>query len=254
MNSWNLNHKKVLITGGTKGIGKATVEAFAELGAIIIFTARNKDEVMKMEQEYVSKGYHVMGFVADVTLAKDRLAVVDHIHKLWGKLDVLVNNAGMNIRKKTIEYTEEEYQKVYHTNFFSAFEFCRLCYPYLLAAKNSAIINVASVAGSFDVGTGSPYATSKAAMIQMSKSLAVEWAKEGIRVNTVSPWFTVTPLTTSYLADLERLEKIQKRTPIGRVAQAEEVASAIAFFAMDKASYISGQHLIIDGGLTSGVF
>lgn len=254
MNSWNLNHKKALVTGGTKGIGKATVAAFAELGASVLFTARDKAEVIKVEQEFIAMGYAVTGMVADVTLSQDRLLVVELIQQLWGKLDILVNNAGTNIRKKTIEYTEEEYQKVYQTNFFSAFEFCRLCYPLLLSSQHPSIINVASVAGSFDVGTGSPYATSKAAMIQLSRNLAVEWAPNGIRVNTVSPWFTVTPLTDSYLADLERLSKIQNRTPIGRVAQAEEVASAIAFFAMDKASYISGQHLLIDGGLSSGIF
>ncbi len=254
MKSWNLDNKKVLITGGTKGIGKATVKAFAELGANILFTARNKDEVLLVEQEFIKDGYAVKGFVADVTSVDERFAVMEYIQKVWGKLDVLVNNAGMNIRKKTIEYTEEEYQKIYQTNFFSAFEFCRLCYPFLLASGNSSIINVASVAGSYDVGTGSPYATSKAAMIQLSRSLAVEWAEDKIRVNTVSPWFTVTPLTDSYLANLNKLKQIVDRTPIGRIAHAEEVASSIAFLAMDKASYISGQHLMIDGGLSSGIF
>jgi Tropinone reductase 1 len=254
MNSWNLKDKKVLITGGTKGIGRATLEAFAELGAHVIFTARNEADVLQTEQEFSANGYEVFGFTADAILQKDRLAVIDFIKTKWGFLDVLVNNAGTNIRKKTIDYTEEEYQRVYQTNFFSAFEFCRLCYPLLLERKNSSVINVASIAGQFDLGTGSPYATSKAAMIQLSRNLAVEWAKEGIRVNTVSPWFTITPLTDSYLSNPEKLKQIIDRTPIGRVAKAEEVASAIAFFAMDKASYISGQHLIIDGGVSSGIF
>jgi Tropinone reductase 1 len=254
MNSWNLKDKKVLITGGTKGIGRATLEAFVELGAHVIFTARNLVEVEKTEQEFRAKGYHVFGFTADATIQKDRLAVIDFIKSKWNTLDILVNNAGTNIRKKTIDYTEEEYKKVYQTNFFSAFEFCRLCYPLLIHSKNSSVINVASIAGQYDLGTGSPYATSKAAMIQLSRNLAVEWAKEGIRVNTVSPWFTVTPLTDSYLSNPEKLKQIIARTPIGRVARAEEVASAIAFFAMDKASYISGQHLIIDGGVSSGIF
>ena len=254
MNSWNLKDKKVLITGGTKGIGRATLEAFAELGATIIFTARNEADVLKTEQEFRANGYKVFGLKADASLQKDRLAVIAFIKSKWASLDILVNNAGTNIRKKTIEYSEEEYQKVYQTNFFSAFEFCRLCYPLLLESKNSSVINVASVAGQYDVGTGSPYATSKAAMIQLSRNLAVEWAKEGIRVNTVSPWFTVTPLTDSYLSNPEKSNQIIARTPIGRIARAEEVASAIAFFAMDKASYISGQHLMIDGGLSSGIF
>ena len=254
MNSWNLKDKKVLITGGTKGIGRATLEAFADLGAQIIFTARNETEVKETEQEFRAKGFNVFGFVADAALQKDRLAVIDFIKTKWNHLDVLVNNAGTNIRKNTIEYTEEEYQKVYQTNFFSAFEFCRLCFPLLAESRNSSIINVASVAGEYDLGTGSPYATSKAAMIQLSRNLAVEWAKDGIRVNTVSPWFTTTPLTDSYLSNPEKLNQIITRTPIGRVARAEEVAATIAFFAMDKASYISGQHLMIDGGVSAGIF
>ncbi|MDA9555429.1 SDR family oxidoreductase [Pelobium sp.] len=254
MHNWDLQDKKVLITGATKGIGRATLLAFAELGAQIIFTARNQADVLKTEAEFREMGYEIFGFTADATSQKDRLAVVDFVASKWGFLNVLVNNAGTNIRKTTIDYTEEEYQKVYQTNFFSAFEFCRLCYPLLSKSKNSSVINVASVAGQFDLGTGSPYATSKAAMIQLSRNLAVEWAKDGIRVNTVSPWFTVTPLTDGYLSNPEKLSQITARTPIGRVARAEEVASAIAFFAMDKASYISGQHLMIDGGVSSGIF
>jgi tropinone reductase I len=254
MSSWNLKDKKVLITGATKGIGRATLITFAELGAQIVFTARNQAEVSKSQDEFTAMGFEVFGLVADVTSPKDRLAVVELITSKWGVLDVLVNNAGTNIRKSTIDYTEEEYHKVYQTNFFSAFEFCRLCYPLLKKSNNSSIVNVASIAGQFDLGTGSPYATSKAAMIQLSRNLAVEWAKDGIRVNTVSPWFTITPLTDGYLSNPEKLTQINKRTPLGRVANADEVASAIAFFAMDKASYISGQHLIIDGGVSSGVF
>lgn len=254
MNNWNLEGKKAIVTGGTKGIGRAVVEEFISLGAEVVFTARDVVAVHEMEREFQRKGLKVYGVAADAASQDDREKLVDFLTNEWDKLDILVNNAGTNIRKGTIDYTIDEYRKIYETNFFSAFELNRLCFPMLKASGNSSVINVASVAGQYDVGTGSPYATSKAAMIQMSRSLAVEWAKDGIRVNTVSPWFTVTPLTDSYLGNLDKLKQIVDRTPIGRVAQPEEVASAIAFLAMDKASYISGQHLMTDGGLTSGIF
>lgn len=254
MNNWNLEGKKALVTGGTKGIGRAVVEEFISLGATVIFTARDVVAVHEMEREFQRKGLKVYGVTADASIQAEREQLVEFVNNKWGELHIIVNNAGTNIRKSTVDYSIEEYRKVYETNFFSAFELNRLCYPLLKIAKNASVINVASVAGQYDVGTGSPYAASKAAMIQMSRSLAVEWAKDGIRVNTVSPWFTVTPLTDSYLSNLDKLKQIVDRTPIGRVAQPEEVASAIAFFAMDKASYISGQHLMTDGGLTSGIF
>lgn len=254
MSNWNLKGKNALLTGGTKGIGRAIVEEFVNLGAAVIFTARDVVAVNEMEREFQATGAEVFGIVADASHPQDQEKLLEFVENKWSKLHILVNNAGTNIRKSTIDYTKEEYRKVIETNFFSAFELCRLAYPLLKASKNSSVINIASVAGQYDVGTGSPYATSKAAMIQLSRNLAVEWAKDKIRVNTVSPWFTVTPLTDGYLSNIEKLKQITDRTPIGRIAHAEEVASVVAFLAMDKASYVSGQHIMTDGALTAGIF
>ncbi len=254
MSNWNLNGKRALVSGGTKGIGRAVVEEFTQLGASVIFTARDVVTINEMEREFQEKGMEVYGLVADASSPTDREKLVEFVQNKWESLDILVNNAGTNIRKETINYSDQEYRKIFETNFFSAFELCRLCHAWLRSSQNASIINIASVAGEFNVGTGSPYASSKAAMIQLSRHLAVEWAKDGIRVNTVSPWFTVTPLTEGYLANLEKLKQIVDRTPMGRIAQPQEVAGAVAFFAMDKASYISGQHLMTDGGVTSGIF
>jgi tropinone reductase I len=177
--------------------------------------------------------------------------VENYIEINWGKLDVLVNNAGTNLRKPTIEYSDEEYQFVLDTNVKAPFMISKALYPLLQKSTYPSIINVASIAGSFDVRTGSPYGISKAGIIQLTKNLAVEWAEDTIRVNAVSPWFTETPLTEGLLKDDAKISKVIDRTPLKRVAQPSEMASTIAFLAMPAASYITGQNIVVDGGMTA---
>jgi NAD(P)-dependent dehydrogenase (short-subunit alcohol dehydrogenase family) len=246
---WNLNDKKVLITGGTKGIGKAIVAEFTSLGAEVAFVARNAKEVDELAKTLTSQNCKVHGFPGDASRAEFRKDLVSQLSSRWGKLDVLVNNVGTNIRKKLVDFQEEEYRRLFETNLFTTIEMCRLSHPLLKKSGNAAVVNIASVAGSLDVMTGPPYGMTKAAMIQLTRHLAVEWAADKIRVNTVSPWYIETPLTESVLADAERLSKILARTPMARVGQPEEVASAVAYLAMDKSSYITGQNLMVDGGM-----
>lgn len=251
MNNWNLNGKRVLVTGGTKGIGLAVVEECLALGASVVFTARNAAEVEALEQRLQQEDLPAWGVAGDVAQTTDRQQILLFAERRWGALDVLVNNAGMNIRKATMDYSQEEYRQVLEVNLVAPFALSRLMYPLLIRGNSPSIINVASIAGQQDVGTGSPYAMAKAGLIQQSRSLAVEWAREGLRVNTVSPWFTETPLTENYLSSTEKREAITRRTPLGRVAKAAELAAAVAFLAMDKASYITGQNLLVDGGMSA---
>lgn len=248
MKKWDLQGKRALITGGTKGIGKATAEEFLELGADVMIVARDEKEVNRLVALWQTERKLVTGVAGDVTRPECRQRIITAVTERWGALDVLVNNAGFNIRKRLVQYTEEEYRSVLELNLFSCIELCRLCLPLLVRGQSANAINIASVAGSVDVQTGAPYGMSKAALIQLSRHLAVEWAEHGIRVNTVSPWYTETPLTASVLNNPERFKRIIERTPMNRVAQAGEVASVIAFLAMDKASYITGQNFIADGG------
>ena len=250
MTPWNLKSKRALVTGGTKGIGLAIVKEFSGLGAEVLFTARNKEQVQQVEEELRAEGFNVSGLSADVSKAEDRKRLQSWIIESWGSLDVLVNNAGTNIRKSTPDYLEQEYRQVMEVNLMAPFELCRLLYPFLKESKNASIVNIASIAGMFDIRTGSPYSMSKAGLIQLSKNLAAEWAQDDIRVNTVSPWFTQTPLTKGLLSDAERANPIIARTPQKRIAEAEEMAGAVAFLAMEKASYITGQNIIIDGGMS----
>ncbi|PRX45817.1 SDR family oxidoreductase [Salegentibacter salegens] len=247
---WNLNNKYALVTGGTKGIGKAAVLEFLELGAEVLFTSRTQKDIDLMVEELKQYDNKIHGLVADVAVTNDRQKVHNFIEKQWGKLDILVNNAGINIRKKANDYSEEEFRKVMEINLNAPFEVSRKLHSLLQKSGSAKIVNVASSAAMQDVGTGTPYAMSKAGLLQQTRSLAVEWAADGIRVNAVSPWFTVTPLTKGLLSESERMDPIIKRTPLKRVAEAREMASIIAFLAMDKSSYITGQNIVADGGMS----
>jgi Tropinone reductase 1 len=253
MKNWDLKDKKALVTGGSKGIGKAIVAELIALGAEVLFTGRNETDLFNTEQEFKQQGSRVFTLSGDVADAAAQGRIVEWITQHWGKLNILVNNAGINVRKPSHEYSAEEYNKVIGINMLAPFELSRLLFPLLQKGNKPAIVNIASVAGSYDVGTGAPYGLAKAGMIQMGRNLASEWAVYGIRVNTVSPWFTHTPLTKGLLSNPEKLDKIISRTPLKRIAEDSEVAAAVAFLAMDKASYITGQNLAVDGGITASL-
>ncbi len=249
MKPWNLKGKNAFITGGTKGIGLATVKQFVALGAAVAFAARTKSDVQKLEQQLQQQGHAAKGFIADMNEPEQVKELSDRVTAHFTELHVLVNNAGTNIRKAATDYTAQEYQKVLQINLHAPFHLTSALYKPLQAAGRASVINVASVAGTADVRSGAPYGMSKGGLLQLTRSLATELAAAGIRVNSISPWYTKTPLTESVLQQEERMEKILARTPLKRVAEPEEIASIISFLAMEHSSYITGQNLIADGGL-----
>jgi NAD(P)-dependent dehydrogenase (short-subunit alcohol dehydrogenase family) len=251
MKKWDLQGKRALITGGTKGIGKAIAEEFLELGAEVMIVARSEKDVNGLVRLWQAENRLVTGVAGDVSKEEVRGQIRAAVEERWGALDVLVNNVGTNVRKKLVEYEPHEYLQIFDVNLFAAVELCRICHQYLLRGTAPSVVNVASVAGSVDVGSGAPYGMTKAALIQLTRNLAVEWARHGIRVNAVSPWYTDTPLVEKVLQEPERLKRIVDRTLLNRVAQVEEVAAAAAFLAMDRASYITGQNIVIDGGMAA---
>ncbi|MCU0340364.1 MAG: SDR family oxidoreductase [Spirosomaceae bacterium] len=240
---WNLENKTALVTGGSKGIGKAIVAEFLALGASVVAVARNQRELDALQTAYPTDKLRVMS--ADMSQREDIARVVASL----AQLDILVNNVGMNIRKKAPDFADGEFEKIVQTNQFSAYELTRKCYP-LLQESKGCVVSVASVSGLTHIRSGVIYGMTKAAIVQMTRNLAIEWGSVGIRVNAVAPWYVLTPLTEGVLADEAFYQDVLKRSPLGRIAQPEEVAAAVAFLAMDKASYISGQTLAVDGGFT----
>jgi Tropinone reductase 1 len=251
---WSLKGRRAVVTGGTKGIGAAICEELLGFGAEIIFIARTEPDIRSAEKTWTEQGGTVSGCRADLSKPEDRERAVREIKGRWDGVDILIHNAGTNVRKRTTDFTSEEVDVILQTNLLSAYELTRQLHPLLGAGKDPSIVFMASVAGLTGLRTGTPYAMSKAALIQLARSLALEWGPDGIRVNAVAPWYIATPLTEPVLARKDFREAVIRRTPMGRVGLAHEVAAAVAFLAMPAASYISGQCLAVDGGFLSAGF
>jgi Tropinone reductase 1 len=254
MKKWTLKNKKALVTGSTKGIGLAIAEEFLSLGAEVFIVSRTRKTVDSLLSDWKKLGFKVYGLAADLSTKEGRGQLIKEVSHTWNSLDILVNNVGTNIRKKFLDYSEDEYRKLFETNMFSTLDITKSLFPLLKKGNLPSIINITSYAGVFDVGTGTPYGMSKSAEIQMTRHLAVEWAEYGIRVNSIAPWFIRTPLTENLLSIKEKYAGIIAKTPLARVGSPEEIASLAAFLAMDKASYITGQNILVDGGASVKTF
>lgn len=247
---WSLASKKALVTGGTKGIGKAIAEEFLALGAEVLIVARNEADITETVNQWQKAGLPAYGLAADMSLLADRERTLKTVQEKWQKLDILVNNVGTNIRKKTVEYDEAEFDFLLNTNLRSTFNLCQAAYPLLKASGQGRVVNISSVAGLKHLRTGSIYGMTKAAIIQLTKNLAAEWAADNILVNCIAPWYIQTPLAETVLKNPDFLQEVLDRTPLRRVGTPEEVAAATAFFCMPGASYITGQCLAVDGGFS----
>ena len=262
---WNLSGKNILVTGGTKGIGKAVVEECCELGGSVITCSRNAEDLAECAKEWKERGFNVHICCADVSTEDGRQALESFARTTFGdSLDALVNNVGFNIRKRVLEFSRDEYERIMDTNLNSAFRLSQIMHPFLAKvatsgrnSKGASIVNIGSVAGGCNVAikSGVVYAMTKAAMNQMTMNMACEWGADGIRVNVVAPWYIDTPLVQPVLKDPIALAAVLARTPMGRVGQPREVSSLVAFLCMDGASYITGQQIAVDGGfLRSGFY
>jgi Tropinone reductase 1 len=250
MGRWNLNGKRALITGGTKGIGLAVAEEFLALGAELIIVARNEEIIDRKVLDWTENGFKVVGISTDLSCVEGREFLLSNVKNKFDDINFLINNVGTNIRKKTVDYTTIELEKVLKTNMISTFEMCKSLYPLLKKSQNASIVNISSVAGLTHMRTGSPYGMSKAAIDQLTRNLAVEWAEDNIRVNSIAPWYIDTPLVEALMNDKNYYSEVINRTPMKRIGRPTEVAALCAFLCMDESSYVTGQTIAVDGGFS----
>jgi Tropinone reductase 1 len=203
-------------------------------------------------QDWQKQGLPVTTVAADVSTPQGRSQVLAEAEKSK-RIDVLVSNVGTNIRKGIEDYTAEEILHILNTNLIASIELVRDAFPLLKAGSDPSVVLVGSIAGLNTVRTGIPYGASKAALNQVTRGLAVEWAKHKIRVNLVAPGFIATPLTEGLLGNEEFMAYIRTRIPMERPGQAGEVATLIAFLTMPASSYVTGQIFVADGGASSNL-
>ncbi|KAG2308552.1 hypothetical protein Bca4012_082363 [Brassica carinata] len=253
---WSLGGMTALVTGGSKGLGEAVVEELAMLGARVHTCGRDETQLQERLHEWQSKGLLVTTSVCDVSSPDQREKLVETVSSLFqGKLNILVNNAGTCITKPTTEFSAEDFSFLMATNLESAFHLSQLAHPLLKASGSGSIVLMSSAAGVVHMSVGSIYGATKGAMNQLARNLACEWASDNIRVNSVCPWFITTPLSDSLFRRDEGIkEKVERRTPMGRVGEANEVSSLVAFLCFPAASYITGQSICVDGGATINGF
>jgi Tropinone reductase 1 len=239
MSVWTLARQRVVVTGASKGLGRATVVELCGLGATVLGVGRNEAELASLQEATGCA-------VCSVDLAKDVQPVVDWVGE--GPLHGLVNNAGINIRKSLADTTDADLDALMGVNLRAGFALCRDLHPALERA-GGAVVNVSSVASSRAIRTSTAsYAASKGALDSLTTFLAATWGPSGVRVNAVAPWYVRTPLAEQVLADPVKAASILERTPLGRVGEPEDVARAVAFLLMPASSWITGAVLPVDGG------
>ena len=244
-----LSGKTVLVTGGTRGIGYAMVQLFAAEGANVSFIYMSSVErAVALEQELAGKGIKAKGYKADVALFDDAQKTVDEVVKEFGRIDVLVNNAGITRDGLLMRMNEQQWDEVIDTNLKSAFNYTKACTPIMMRQRSGCILTVSSVVGVHGNAGQANYSASKAGLIGFTKSVAKELASRGVRANVIAPGFVMTEMTQQIPE--EKLAEWCKTIPMQRGASVEEIANVALFLVSDQSSYITGQVVQVDGGMS----
>ena len=247
-----LKDKKVIVVGGSKGIGKNIALAFAKLGSDVVITGRNVEDLRKTTEELEEFNSNCFYLKADIQNVSEVYNMIDSACSRLGRIDVLVNNAGINIPKPALEVSEEDWDSVLDTNLKGTF-FCsqRAGKHMINEGIEGRIINIVSQMAFVGYIKRAAYCSSKGGAVQLTKALAIEWAKHQIKVNAVAPTFIETDLTRTMFKDQDFYQDVISRIPLGKMAKPDDVTGAVLFLASDLANFITGETIRVDGGWTA---
>ena len=250
----SLNGKTAVVTGGTSGIGRALSLGLAEAGADVVASARRKEQVDSTADEIEARGRKTLSIQSDVCDRASLESLAAATLQTFGKVDILINCAGIIRRTPTLTLAEEEWNSILNTNLTGTLRACQVFGKHMLERGYGRIINIASLNSFVALTEVTAYAASKAAIVSLTRSLAVEWSKKGVTVNAIAPGVFRTELNANLLDSTPRGQELLMRTPMGRFGKTEELIGAAVFLASDGASFVTGQTLPVDGGfLASGV-
>jgi NAD(P)-dependent dehydrogenase (short-subunit alcohol dehydrogenase family) len=250
----DLSRRVAVVLGGTSGIGRAIAVGLAEQGADVVPTGRRADRIEEVCAVVEAMGHRTLRQVTDIRDRQSIDTLRDTILKEFGRVDILVNAAGFTFRQPTIQLCEEQLASILDTNLTGALRACQSFYEALKASGRGRVINIASLGSYVAFYEVAAYCATKTALLSLTRSLACEWAQDGISVNAIAPGIFPTEMTTGIVTGTARGQELLKRTPMGRFGNVEELAGAAVLLASDGASFITGQCITVDGGfLASGV-
>ena len=248
MNTQKLKGRNALITGASKGLGRAMAVALGGHGAHVALVARDKEKLQSVAKEVEAAGGTASVHVADITQEDAVLGLEKEISSTLGKIQILVNNAGTNLRKNITDFTLEEWRGVQDTNVTSVFLMCRSFVPHMKGTGYGRILNMTSIMAHVSMPQRTAYSSTKSALLGLTKALALELATEGITVNGISPGPFATEMNTPILNNPELNAQFVAKIPVGRWGKVEEIGSLAAFLCSDEAGFITGTDILIDGG------
>ena len=246
---FSLTGRRALITGSSQGIGLALAHGLASAGAEVVLNGRDTEKLGLAAKAL--PGSHVLPF--DATDHHGVRAAIDGFEAAIGPIDILVNNAGMQHRTPLEDFPPEAFEKLLQTNIASVFHAGQACARHMIARKAGKIINIASVQSALARSSIAPYTATKGAVVNLTKGMATDWAKYGLNCNAIAPGYFDTPLNAALVADPAFSAWLEKRTPAGRWGRVEELVGACIFLASEASSFVNGQVIYVDGGITASL-
>lgn len=251
MPTFDLKNKVAIVTGSTKGIGRGIVEGLAKAGADVVIVSRNQDDCNQVAEKIKEFGHDALPVATDVTNLNAIEELVKKVTEYYGKIDILVNNAGSAITKKAEDLTEADWDRVLNVDLKGVFFCAQAVGRQMISQKQGKIINLASILGLVGDRQVLPYCVSKGGVIQMTKALALEWAKHNIQVNALCPGYVITPMNEADLNNEKIHNHIIKKIPMRRLGEISDMVGAAVFMASNASDYMTGQTLVLDGGWTA---